>query len=149
MADYKSGARTTSVPQRNPPQAIIKTAKAVSDAEVEKADAYFASLTPRARIKVVETDTVPKTRVIGGFLSVLPHGVDEPTAGRIIEVPENVEQFETRDSRSRFIAYVPRGSIEKGRQFVITGGGKSAAWTICHGPELKGIGPIPGLAHSS
>src|SRR5215470_1248629 len=41
MADYKSGARTTSVPQRNPPQLMIKTAKAVSDAEVEKAATYF------------------------------------------------------------------------------------------------------------
>jgi len=87
---------------------------------------------------------VPKTRVTGGFLSVLPGVEKEPIAGRIIEVPENVEQFEMRDSHSRFIAYVPPGSVEEGRQLVITGAGKSAACTICHGPGLNGVGPVPG-----
>jgi acyl-CoA synthetase (AMP-forming)/AMP-acid ligase II len=32
-ADFKSGARTTSVPQRIPPQLMIKTAKGITDAE--------------------------------------------------------------------------------------------------------------------
>lgn len=149
MADFNSGARTTSVPQRIPPQLMIKTARAVSEAEVEKAAAYFSSLTPRARIKVVETDTVPKTGVTGWFLSALPGIEKEPIAGRIIEVPENLEQFEMRDSHSRFIAYVPPGSVEKGRQFVATGGGKGVPCTICHGPGLNGVGPIPGLAQAS
>ena len=48
MADFKSGARTTSVPQRNPPQLMIKTAKAITDAEIEQAAAYFSGLSPRA-----------------------------------------------------------------------------------------------------
>jgi len=150
MAYFKSGARTTSVRQRDPPQFMIKTAKAVTDAEIEKAAAYFSGLTPRATIKVVETDSVPKTHVAGWFLAVLPGGETEPIAGRIIEVPENLAQFEVRDARSRFIAYVPPGSAEKGRQFVASGGnGKSAPCTICHGPSLNGIGPIPGLAGRS
>jgi cytochrome c553 len=92
---------------------------------------------------------VSKSRVTGGFLSVLPGGEKEPISGRIIEVPENLEQFEMRDSHSRFIAHVPLGSVEKGRQFEITGGGKSAPCPICHGPGLNGVGPIPGIAHSS
>ena len=44
MADFKSGARTTSVPQRIPPQLMIKTAKGITDAEVEQAAAYFSGL---------------------------------------------------------------------------------------------------------
>ena len=104
MADFKSGARTTSVTQRLPPQLMVKTAKAVTDAEIEKAAAYFSGLTPRATIKVVETDKVPKTRVAGWFLAALPGSETEPIAGRIIEVPENLAQFEMRDARSRFIA---------------------------------------------
>jgi cytochrome c553 len=150
MADFKSAARTTSVPQRNPPQLMIKTAKAVTDAEIEKAAAYFAGLTPRATIKVVETDSVPKTRVAGGLLAVFPGSETEPIAGRIIEVPENLAQFEMRDARSRFIAYVPPGSVETGRQFVASGGnGRSVPCTICHGPGLNGVGPIPSLAGRS
>src|SRR5262245_53468967 len=53
------------------------------------------------------------------------------------------------EAGSWLLTSVPRGSIEKGRQFVITAGGKSPACTICHGPGLNGVGPIPGLAHSS
>jgi cytochrome c553 len=51
MADFKSGARTTSVPQRIPPQLMIKTAKGITDAEIEQAAAYFSGLKPRAVIK--------------------------------------------------------------------------------------------------
>jgi cytochrome c553 len=36
MADFKSGARTTSVPQRVPPQLMIKTAKNITDPEIEQ-----------------------------------------------------------------------------------------------------------------
>ena len=104
----------------------------------------------RAAIKVVETATVPKTRVAGWFLAALPGGETEPIAGRIIEVPEDLERFEMRDARSHFIAYVPPGSIERGRQLVTTGGsGTSAPCTICHGPDLNGLGPIPSLAGRS
>jgi cytochrome c553 len=150
MADLKSGARTTSVPRRTPPQLMIKVAKGVTDGEIEQAAAYFSGLTPRATIKVVETDTVPKTHVGAGFFSVLPGEETEPLAGRIIEVPADLERFEMRDARSQFIAYVPPGSIEKGRQLATTGGnGKSAQCTICHGPGLNGVGPIPGLAGRS
>ena len=39
---------------------------------------------------------------------------------------------------------------EKGRQFVVTGGGgKTAPCTICHGPDLRGVGPIPPIAGRS
>jgi len=34
MADFKSGARTTSVPQRIPPQLMIKTARGITDTEI-------------------------------------------------------------------------------------------------------------------
>src|SRR5580704_6861395 len=81
MADLKSGARTTSVPHRIPPQLMIKTAKGMTDTEIEQTAAYFSGLTPRATIKVVETATVPKTRVAGWFLATLPGGEPEPIAG--------------------------------------------------------------------
>jgi cytochrome c553 len=149
MADFKSSARTTSVPQRIPPQLMIKTAKGINDAEIEQAAAYFAGLKPRAVIKVVEAVTVPKTRVAGWFLAVATGDETEPIAGRIIEVPEDLERFEMRDARSHFIAYVPPGSVEQGRQLATAGNGKSSPCTICHGLDLKGLGPIPGIAGRS
>jgi cytochrome c553 len=149
MADFKSGARTTSVPERIPPQLMIKTAKGINDTEIAQAAAYFSGLKPRAVIKVVETETVPKTGVAGWFLATLPGDETEPIAGRIIEVPEDLERFEMRDARSRFVAYVPPGSVEQGRQLATAGNGKSAPCTTCHGPELSGVGPIPGIAGRS
>src|SRR5437762_11688703 len=59
MADYKSGARKTSVPKRNV-DLMIALAKDITGAEVEAAAAYFSALKPRANIKVVDTETVPK-----------------------------------------------------------------------------------------
>jgi cytochrome c553 len=149
MTDFKNGLRTTSVLQRDPPRGMSKVAKAITDAETERAAAYFSTLTPRATIRVVETDTVPKTRVAGWFLAALPGDETEPIAGRIIEVPDAPEHFEMRDARSHFTAYVPPSSIAKGHELATTGGGKSAACTICHGPGLNGVGPIPGLAGRS
>ena len=100
-------------------------------------------------IRVVETATEPTSRVAGWFLAALPGGETEAIAGRIIEVPEDLERFEMRDARSRFIAYVPPGSVEQGRQLATTGNGKSAPCTICHGDQLNGVGPIPGVAGRS
>jgi cytochrome c553 len=148
MADYKSGARKTSVPKRNI-DLMISLAKAATDAEVEAAAAYFSSLKPRSNIKVVETDTVPKT-VAGMFLAAVKSGEKEPIGQRIIEVPEDLEQFEHRDTHARFIAYVPVGSIAKGEVLVKSGGaGKTIQCAICHGPDLKGLGAVPRIAGRS
>ena len=150
MADFKSGARKTSVPQRGPPKAMIELAKAASTQEAEEAAAYFSTLKLKPIIQIVETNTVPKTHVHGWHLADLKTGETEPIGLRIIEVPQDLEQFVSRDSRSHFIAYVPNGSVEKGKALVSTGGqGKTVQCAICHGPELKGLGPIPGIAGRS
>jgi cytochrome c553 len=147
MADFKSGARSTSVPLRAPPKNMIALAKFVTPAEVEAAAAYFSSLKPKQNIRVVETDMVPKTQVRGWHFSDLKNGEQEPLGQRIVEVPEDFEQFVSRDARARFIAYVPKGSIEKGKALASTGGaGRTVQCAICHGPELKGLGPIPPIA---
>lgn len=150
MADYKSGARKSSVQKRGPVLLMMSLSKEITDAEVETAAAYFAALRPRSNIMVVETDTVPKPFVAGWFLAASNTGEKEPIGQRIIEVPEDLERFENRDPRSRFIAYVPIGSIAKGAALVSTGGaGKTLQCAICHGPDLKGLGGIPPIAGRS
>jgi cytochrome c553 len=149
MADFKSGARKTAVPERVPPQLMIALSQAATAAEVEAAAAYFAALKPRAIIKVVETDTVPKTLVLGWHLAAAKTGQKEAIGQRIIEIPEDLERFVSRDARSRFIAYVPPGSLQKGQGLAVTGGGKTVQCGVCHGADLKGLGPIPGIAGRS
>ena len=149
MADYKSGARRTSVSKRNV-DLMISLSKDINDAEVAAAAAYFSALKPRANIKVVETDAVPKTFVAGWFLAAAKTGDKEAIGRRIIEVPEDLDRFEDRDPRSQFIAYVPIGSIGKGAALVGTGGaGKTLQCAICHGQDLKGLGGVPPIAGRS
>ena len=138
MADFKSGARRTSVPERLPPQLMSSLSGAATDAEVESAAAYFSALKPRAVIRVVETDTVPRTHVAGWHLAAVDGGGREPIGRRIIEIPEDLERFVSRDARSRFVAYVPVGSLRKGRALAAGGGGRTVECGTCHGPDLTG-----------
>jgi cytochrome c553 len=140
MADYKSGDRKGSA-------AMINFAKVITDDEIRAAAEYFASLKPRPWIRVVETDTVPKTYISQGNKRLALHGGGTEKIGhRIIEIPEDEEVVENRDPRSGFVAYVPKGSLAKGKVLVKTGGGKTIACGICHGATLQGIGEVPALA---
>jgi cytochrome c553 len=74
----------------------------------------------------------------------------EPIGQRIIETPENLERTELRDDTSGFTAYVPVGSLKKGKALVTTGGaGKTMPCATCHGADLKGLGNVPSIAGRS
>jgi cytochrome c553 len=47
------------------------------------------------------------------------------------------------------MAYVPIGSIEKGKTLVTEGSGKTIPCGDCHGADLRGLGPIPAIAGRS
>jgi len=150
MADFRSGARKSSVPQRLPVSLMLSVARATSDDEVGKAAAYFSSLKPKERIKVIETDTVPKTYIAWLIFAASKDGGQEPIDQRIVEVPDDLDQFESYDDRARFTAYVPLGSLAKGEALVTTGeAGKTVQCAICHGPDLRGLGPVPSIAGRS
>jgi cytochrome c553 len=150
MTDYKSGARSTAVPGRTPPKLMIELSKPVTDAEIEAAAAYFSSLQARKRIKVVETDTAPKAYVAGLLWAAAETGEREPIGARIVEIPDDLIQFESRDHRSTFTAHVPTGSLAKGEALVVKGGsGKTMQCALCHGADLKGLGPLPSIAGRS
>ena len=150
MAAYKSGARKFSGPQRSPVLLMSAIAKAATDDEVQAAAAYFSSLKPKPNIKVVETDSVPVTRIARVFYTVAKEGGTEPIGERVVEVPVDVDQFEHRDSRAQFVAYVPTGSIAKGEGLAKTGGpGVTTPCLTCHGQDLKGVDLVPGIAGRS
>jgi cytochrome c553 len=149
VADFRSGARKSSEPASLPINLMIAVANAATEAEVQAAAAYFAALKPRPWIKVVETDTVPKTRVGGWMLVAAEPAATEPIGNRIIEMPIDLERTELRDSTSGFIAYAPPGSRARGEALVTTGAGRTTACGICHGNDLRGLGPVPALAGRS
>ena len=150
LLDFKSGARKFSGPQRDPSLFMVAVAKAMTDEDIRVAADYFASLKLKPAYTVIEAATVPKTYVNRNFATRAPGNETEAMGHRIVEIPVDEEQFEHRDPRSKFIAYVPPGSIAKGEILVKTGGaGTTMACTTCHGADLKGVGPIPGIAGRS
>ncbi len=150
MMDFKNGLRKSAEPRKQNTNVMIAAAKGMTDEEIKAVAEYFSSIkwtTPW--IKVVESAAVPKTRLAGGMFLPLEGSETEPLGQRIIEMPENAERTELRDARSPFIAYVPVGSIKRGETLATTGGGKTIACGICHGPDLRGLGPVPGIAGRS
>ena len=151
MADFKSGARKSADTRKANTNVMITIAKGMTDDETKAAAEYFAAMKWTPWIKVVEANTVPKTRIAGGMFLRVEGTETEPIGERIIETPENVEATEVlRDARSGFIAYVPPGSVKRGEALVTTGGaGKTTQCSACHGADLMGLGPVPGIAGRS
>ena len=150
VADFKNGLRRSSNPKRLPMAFMIALARDVNDAELRTAAQYFASLKPKPWIRVVETKTVPRMHVDGLMMVPVASGGTELIGRRILETPENLEQTELRNDASGFVAYVPVGSIDKGRLLGTTGAsGKTTACATCHGTDLKGVGNIPSIAGRS
>ena len=150
VADFKSGARKTSGPRLAPVYTMVHEAQAATDEDVKIGAAYFASIKPKRWVRVVETDTVPVTKVVGPIWVAAEGGATERLGdGRIVELAEDQDRFELRDASSGFVAYVPKGSIKRGEKLVRTGGVKTTACTICHGGNLKGLGNVPYLAGRS
>src|SRR5882724_10629543 len=113
VADFKSGVRKSSEPASLPINLMVAVAKLVSDADLKAAAEYFSALRPKPWIRVIETNTVPKTHVAGWMLVASEAGATEPIGQRIIEMPQDLERTELRDAASGFVAYVPAGSIRK------------------------------------
>jgi cytochrome c553 len=150
VMDIKSGARRCSEPRMGPPANMVAIAESASLEEAKAAAEYFSSLQLKPWIKVIETDTVMKTKVKGSMLVAADSGGMEPIGHRIVETPVNLDLTELRDDASGFIAYVPVGSIGKGAALVMTGGeGKTTRCWFCHGSDLRGLGPVPRLAGRS
>jgi cytochrome c553 len=143
LSDFKTGARDA--------RPMLASARNITDEDVTAACEWFAALPMKSWVKVVETDTVPKTYVNTDHERLpLPTGGTEALGNRIIELPENPARSVARDPHSGFVAYVPNGSIARGEMIVTTGiEGKIIACGTCHGQSLEGMGDVPRLAGRS
>jgi len=159
LEDFKNGDRTSADPRKLNTPLMASLAGAMSEGEMREAAEFFGSMKWTPWIRVVETDLVPTTRIVGNLFIATSTARTEPIAGRIIEVPEDEEQSEVlRNPRSGFVAYVPIGSIKRGELLATTGAasvggtrvaGRTLACITCHGPNLMGMADTPGIAGRS
>ena len=149
IADFKHNNRHNSVPHMASPL-MISVANSAPDDEIKEAAEYFAKVKYTKWITVKETNTVPKVHSANRMWAPNENGAAEPIGNRIIEVPRDLQLVEIRDAAEPFLAYVPVGSILKGKRLVRSGGaGKTVACVTCHGQDLKGMGNIPSIAGRS
>ena len=150
MADFRSDVRKSADSRKANTNTMIAIAKSMTDEEIKTTAEYFGSMQWSPWIKVVEATTVPTTRISLGMFLKLDGNETEALGRRILEVPDDSELTEDlRDPRSGFTAYVPVGSVKKGEALVTTGAGKTTRCEVCHGQDLNGLGPVPGIAGRS
>jgi cytochrome c553 len=144
MNDFRNGLRKSAEPRKANTNAMITIAKAMTPEEIKVSAEYFGAMKWTPWIRVVEATTVPKMVSRGGIWIPVEGGGSEPIGTRVVETPENPERTEIlRDPRSGFIAYVPVGSIKKGETLAKS---RALDCSVCHGADLQGLGPVPGIA---
>jgi cytochrome c553 len=144
LADFKSGDRKDAA-------RMSAIGAALSEEDARVASEWFAALKPRRWIKVLEVTRLPANygSSPGRMRLPLPGGGTEVLGRRIVELPQDVGRAVRRDPYSGFIAYVPIGSVARGRALANGGGGRTAPCASCHGPALKGMSGVPGIAGAS
>ena len=143
MNDFRDGVRKSAEPRKANTNLMASYAKAMTPEEIRAAAEYFGAMKWTPWIRVVEAATVPKMASRGGMWMPVEGAGQEPLGARIVETPEDPERTEVlRDPRSGFVAYVPVGSVRKGEAL-------SRGCATCHGPNLSGLGPVPGIAGRS
>jgi cytochrome c553 len=150
LKDFQQGLRRSADPRKANTLEMENIAKTLTEDEIQVVAKYFSSIPVPKYIRVVETDMVPTMRVQGEIYFATDDGKKEPIGVRIIETPEEAAETLMRNPKSGFIAYVPPGAVKRGQALATTGNnGRTTPCTICHGPELKGLGPVPNLAGRS
>jgi cytochrome c553 len=148
LYDFKNDARHSADARKPNTPIMAGFGVQMTDEEIRLSADYFSAMPWTPWIEVVESATVPKTRPAGGMWLRL-EGAEagmEPIGQRIIETPKNTEYTERlRNPRSGFTAYVPPGSIAKGKALATSANARTTQCTICHGADLNGLAVVPAL----
>ena len=148
MQDYRDGLRKSADPRKANTNLMIGFAKVTTREEDIAAADYFGRQPYPRRITVVESKTAPKVRLQGGMHMAVPPneggGAVPIPAGEIVEIPDDNLRAEARDTRLTWTAYVPPGTLSRGRQLAA-----KYQCATCHGANLEGVGPVPPLAGRS
>lgn len=150
VGEFRAGRRRCAVTKDIAcSKAMPEEAATLSPSDLEAAAGYYSSLRYRSRIHVVEAAMVPKIYTDTYFLAAAAGDAREPIGDRILELPDPAVLQEDGDWRGSITAYVPPGSLARGKALVTKGTG-TAPCATCHGARLQGDGTlVPPLAGRS
>lgn len=151
LEDFRSGRRLSAWSGAyRPADRMISAVTGATKEELSSAAAYFSAQSLRPRVVIVETERVPRSRVVGWVYAAEQGMGSEPLGQRLLEFAPDADRHEKRDDEMRYVAYVPPGSIGRGRHIAQAGLDSPAnACRSCHGPRLRGAGLIPPIAGRS
>lgn len=135
VAAFADGTRRAALPDWGPSKLMALTAHNVTPAAVHVAALYFNAIRFVSRVRVVESAMVPAPATRAFLFMPTAGGVPEPIGNRIVETPVDFERFERRDPNVGFIAYVPPGSLVRGKAVMAHIG-----CPACHGTAVRGWG---------
>lgn len=149
LKDFRSGDRSAvGPPTYLPIRAMVNGSLSLTDAEIEAAAEYFSRQTLAPRVQVVEAKRIPKVMRAGWVYVRDPAGGEESLEDRLIEVAPDLTRHERRDDRMQYVAYVPAGSIARGRKLA-SADSASLQCATCHGAGLRGSAIAPAIAGRS
>ena len=147
LADFRSSARRSVMPGYAPGNAMHAVAMYATEEDVAAAARYFSALPSARRVRVIEAARVPRMGEAAFVYARVPGAGTEAIGSRILEGPPDFERHELRDDAMMYVAYVPPGSIKRGRAIATSGtNGIPTACVTCHGAALLGSAIIPPLA---
>jgi cytochrome c553 len=149
LRDMRSGARRAAAPADYAPvQAMHQLASELTDAEIEAAAQYFSQQILGPRVEVIEGARIPEAKP-AAWIYAREGMAEEDLGARIIEMAPDFALHERRDDRMRYVAYVPAGSIDRGRLLATTGAGRTQACAGCHDVDMHGTALGPAIAGRS
>jgi cytochrome c553 len=148
VKDMRTHARHTASPVPFASAAAMQQiADSTTDAEVEEAARYFAKVRARRGSRIIESDSVPLFKTLNGLSTLLPGNEHEALGDRLVEATLDLRRHELHDPMTEYVAYVPRGSLARGRVLALRGpGGGVKGCTSCHGADLRGVKLVPAIA---
>ena len=149
LHDYRSGARKHAGPEQYLPGVhMVKIARAMTVEEIDASAKYFAQQKLKRRVYILESLRIPRAERAAWIYEEV--GGTEDLEGRMLEVTNELVRHERRDDRLEYMAYVPPGSLNRGKRLVTTGdAGKTQICATCHLAKLMGTDKIPPLAGRS
>ena len=149
LQDFRSGKRATLGPEKYAPiQAMHALSATLTDADIDASAQYFSQQKLARRHYVIESINIPRAEEAGWVYKEV--GGSEDLGDRLIEVAPDMTRHERRDDRMQYTAYVPPGSLFKGKLLATTGDkGKTQVCSTCHLAKLQGTDKIPPIAGRS
>lgn len=145
---FRDGSRAPVGPETyKPSRGMHAVAAAMTAEEIDATARYFSQQKLARRHYVIEAINIPRAEPSDWVYKEVPGSED--LGERLLEVAPDITRHQHRDPKMQYTAYVPPGSLARGKQLAAGDKGRFQACAGCHLQNLKGTDTIPPIAGRS